>query len=146
MRVIFIKDLKGQGKKDDIKEVKAGYAMNFLIKNGYALAATDDNVKSHESDLKKRDKEEQAKILFCENLKKILEQDEYRFKIKAGKEGKTFGTISTKAIHDELNKKGYDIDKKNIMIENSIDSVGTHIVNVNLHKKVPANTKIVVEV
>ena len=142
MKVIFLKDLKGQGKKDEIKEVKDGYAENFLIKNGYAIKYTERSKEILNNQINTRNEQEKELIKECEKIKKELEKKEYVFKVKTGKEDKVFGTISSKAIADELIKDGYKVDKKKIYIDGSISSLGTHIVKVELHPKVVVELKI----
>ena len=137
MKVIFIKDLKGQGKRNEIKEVKDGYA-SFLVKNGYALIANDDNIKAHNRCLAKEEALEQEKIKACEEIKSKLEKVTLNFKLKTGNGDRVFGSISTKAIAEGLKKLNYNIDKKNIILDNAIDSLGVHKVKIQLHKKVIA--------
>jgi len=142
MKVIFLKDLKGQGKKDEIKEVKDGYAENFLIKNGYAIKYTTRSKEILNNQIEDRNEKEQELIKECEKIKKELEKKEYTFKVKTGKEDKVFGSISSKAIADELLKDGYKVDKKKIFIDGSISSLGTHVVKIELHPKVVLELKI----
>lgn len=142
MRVIFIKDLKGQGKKNDVKEVKDGYAQNFLIKNGYAVMATDINAKKVKKENEIKNHEENLLISEMEKLKVKLEKENITFKAKTGKNEAMFGKISTKQIKEELNKLGYKIDKTKILLDHDIVSLGTHNVEIELHKKVKAVLKI----
>ena len=136
MKVIFLKDLRGQGKKDEIKEVKDGYAENFLIKNGYAIKYTQRSNEILNKQIEKREEDEKELIKECEKIKKELENKEITFKVKTGKDGKVFGSISSKQISEELSKLGYKIDKKKINITDTINTLGTTIIDVNLHSKV----------
>lgn len=142
MNVIFIKDLKGQGKKGELKTVKDGYGVNFLIKNGYAVAATEGNKKHQETLKLKKELEEQDRLKDCEEIKKLLEKTTLIFKVKTGEKDRVFGTVSSKQIVTELKKKGIEVDKKCINTDYSISSLGTHEIKIELHKKVIATLKI----
>lgn len=142
MKVIFLKDLKGQGKKGEIKSVKDGYGINFLIKNGYAVAATEGNVKHQEKLNEKKIYEEQELIRECENLKEKLSKITLKFKVKTGALDKVFGSISSKQIVTELEKKGIKIDKRTIKNDNELACLGFHDVKIELHKKVTATIKV----
>ncbi len=142
MNVIFIKDLKGQGKKGELKAVKDGYGVNFLIKNGYAVAATEGNKKHQETLKLKKELEEQDRLKDCEEIKKLLEKTTLIFNVKTGEKDRVFGTVSSKQIVTELKKKGIEVDKKCINTDYSISSLGTHEIKIELHKKVIATLKI----
>lgn len=142
MKVIFIKDLKGQGKKGEVKEVKDGYGTNFLIKNGYAVAATPINLKRLEKENSEKALEENLLVRDMQDLKKKLEQKPLQFKVKTGEGGKVFGSISSKQIASELKSQGYDIDKKKIKIDGEISTLGIHNVEIELHKQVIAVVKV----
>ena len=137
MKVIFIKDLKKQGKVNEIKEVSDGYAINFLIKNGYAVKYTKTSSNILEADIKKKHEEEESLVKEATKLKERLEKISLEFGVKANN-GKVFGSISSKQISEELKKLGFDIDKKMIDTSGGLSSLGSHIVNINLHKKVKA--------
>ena len=145
MKVIFLKDLKGQGKKDEIKEVKDGYAENFLIAKGYAVKLTEQSLskfnrdKAKEKDLDDKNREEALKI------KEIIEKEELIFKVKTGEADKVFGSISPKQIKEELDKKGYSIDKKDILLDHPIQSLGYHDIKIILYKEVIATIKVKLE-
>ena len=145
MKVIFLKDVKGQGKKDDIKEVKDGYAENFLIKNGYAIKYSSRSKEILDNQIEDRNIKERELIKECEEIKKKLESKSYTFKVKSGKEGKVFGSVSSKQISDELNKLGFKIDKKKILLDGALTTLGYHNVKIELHKKVIAEIKIIME-
>lgn len=145
MKVILLKDVKKQGKKDDIIEVSDGYAQNFLIKNGYAIKYTSGSKTHLENNLNMRKEEEEKLIEKLKIIKKQIEDKELVFKVKVGKEGKLFGSISSKQIVEKLLENNIKVDKKNIDIKNSIDTLGVHLVHINLHKKVIAKAKILVK-
>lgn len=142
MKVIFIKDLKGKGKINDIKEVSDGYAMNFLIKNGYAVAYTKTSVDKLNQQIANNNEKERIAIENSNKIKQKLEKEKLVFPVKTGVNQKVFGTISSKQIIESLNSLGYKLDKKMIEIDNNISSLGTHVVKVNLHKKVEAKLTI----
>ncbi len=142
MQVIFIKDLKKQAKKGEIKEVKDGYAQNYLIKNGYAVKLTESSLASYEKEktLERNtimQKEEEAT-----KLKQDLEKVVLLFKVKTGEQDKVFGSISAKQIKDELHKKGYKIDKRQIELLSGLSSLGYHNVKINLFKNIDAIIKV----
>ena len=141
MKVIFIKDLKKQGKVNDVKEVSDGYAINYLIKNGYAVKYTKTSSNILDKDLKNKKKQEEIEIENANKIKKELEKLVLEFKVKANN-GKVFGSVSNKQICDELLKKGYKIDKKNIDNKQSISSLGMHVIKINLHKKVSCDLRV----
>ncbi|MBE6149627.1 MAG: 50S ribosomal protein L9 [Firmicutes bacterium] len=142
MKVIFIKDLKGQGKKGDIKEVKDGYGTNFLIKNGYAILANDGNLKQFNTQKEKEKLNEALKIKECEKIKEELEKLKIDIKVKTGAQDRVFGSVSTKQINEELKKLNYNIDKNKIKANEALSSLGTHVIDIELHKQVIAKLKI----
>ena len=142
MKVIFIRDLKGQGKKGDIKEVKDGYGNNFLIKNGYAVLANSGNMTKLKNEEARRGIDEILKVHDMEDIKKELEKKTFEFKAKTGKEGKMFGQISVKQLKEALGKEGYQIDKKQIHLDHPIQSLGIHFVEIELHRKVLAKMRV----
>ena len=142
MEVIFIKDLKNQGKKGQIKEVKDGYAENFLIKNGYAVKKNKENISKLNHELAKKEKETEEKIKEATELKEKLSKETLEFKVKTGQGDKVFGSISIKQIKDELLKEGYKIEKSQIDIPSPIASLGFHNVDINLYPEIIAKIKV----
>lgn len=144
MKVIFIKDLKNQGKKGEIKEVKDGYAKNFLIKNGYAIKETKESLRILDRDNKKAQELDEQHKKEAQELKQKLEQEKISFQVKTGQNDKVFGSISAKQIKDKLDEK-YKIDKKQILIKNPITSLGFHEVEIHLYKDIKAKIKVEVK-
>ncbi len=142
MKVIFIKNLKGQGKINDIKEVNDGYATNYLIKNGYAVKYTKTSLDRLNIDIENNKKEDEENKKNALNIKEKLEKEKIKFIVKSGTNGKVFGTISSKQISEELEKKGYKIDKKKININNPLNTIGHHLVEVELYKNIKAELNI----
>ena len=141
MQVIFLKDLRGQGKKGEIKEVADGYAMNFLIKKGYAVKKTETslnklNIEKENNRLLDEKNTKEAKEMAVKLSKLTI-----TFTAKAGKTNKMFGSISSKQIKEELDKLGYKFDKKQITSEN-INSFGFHNVDINIYKNIVGTIRV----
>ena len=142
MKVIFLKDLRGQGKKGEIKEVKDGYGKNFLIKNGYAVLATETSLNRLNKENEENRLLEQLNIKECKEIKSRLEKLKLRFKVKTGAGDRVFGSVSTKLIVEKLKDNGFDVDKRKIKLENPLTSLGFHNVDIELHKEVIATINI----
>ncbi len=145
MKVIFIKDLRGQGKRGEIKEVKDGYAENFLIKNGYANKLTEQNYKGYLETRKEEKALDEENRKNAQIIKEKLEKMELVFKVKTGVEDRVFGSVSSKQIKEELEKKNINIDKKQIMIEEGLSSLGYHNVKIELYKDIIGVVKVKLE-
>ena len=141
MQVIFLKDLRGQGKKGEIKEVADGYAMNFLIKKGFAVKKTEVSLNKLNIEKENNRLLDEKKTLEAKELAKKLEKVVITFKAKAGASDKMFGSISSKQIKEELDKLGYNFDKKQIASE-TINSFGFHEVMINLYKNVSGKIRV----
>lgn len=142
MKVIFLSDVRGQGKKGEIKEVKDGYGMNYLIKNNYAVQATNTSINRLKKENAEKALEENLLIKDMEDLKKKLEKEKIVFKAKTGNQDQMFGTISVKQIKEKLSELGYNIKKQDIHLEFPLQTLGFHEVEINLHKKVIAKIRV----
>lgn len=142
MKVILIQDVKKQGKKDDIINVSDGYATNFLFKNKLAVPYTETSKNILNSEINARNEKEEKLIQECKINKEKLEKENISFTFKSGDNGKLFGTVSTKQISEELKKQGFNIDKKQIILDGKIDTLGVYTIKIQLHKTVVANVKI----
>lgn len=137
MKVIFLKDVKGQGKKGEVKEVPTGYANNFLLKNNLAEEATPGNLRKLKAQQQKEKEREQAEKEAAEQLREQLKNITVQITAKAGEGGRLFGSITSKQIADELKKKHkIPIDRRKIELKDSLRSLGHHRIDVKLHPEV----------
>lgn len=142
MKVIFIKDLKGQGKKGDIKEVKDGYGQNFLIKKGYAKLFNEKNYNELELQKKQEKKQDDLKRSEALKLKEKLEKTNLLFKVKTGEGDRVFGSVSQKQIKEALENKGFKILKTQIEMEHNLTSLGFSNVTIRLYKDIVATIRV----
>lgn len=146
MKVLLIKDVKSLGKAGEVKEVKDGYANNFLIAKGYAKAATNEVLRKYDAQEKKKAEELRYEIQNANNLKNELEKITIDIKKPIGENGSLFGSVTKDDIVTALsNQHKYEIDKKNLDINEHIKSVGIYEIKVKLGHGVNANLKINVE-
>lgn len=142
MKVIFLKDVKGQGKKGEIKNVADGYARNFLIRQGLASPATDSKVKQlnreKESERNRKDQERQSAQLLADRLGEMT----IVIEATAGVGGKLFGAVTGKQISKELESRNIDIDKRKLLLEEPIRTLGVTEIAIKLHQDVTAKLKV----
>lgn len=132
MKVILLQDVKGQGKKGEVVDVNEGYARNFLIKKGLAEIATasklnDISMKKSAADFHKA---EEVKV--TRELAKTLNGKTFTVKIKAGQNGKVFGSVTAANIADSLAAAGHAVDKRKIVLPNPIKNIGTYSIELKL--------------
>ncbi|MBO1514941.1 MULTISPECIES: 50S ribosomal protein L9 [Metabacillus] len=143
MKVIFLKDVKGKGKKGEVKNVADGYAQNFLLKQGLAVEASNANVSSLNAQKKKQEKEAIEELEQMQELKKVLEELTVQLSAKSGEGGRLFGSITSKQIADELKKShSIKLDKRKIDLPDAIRALGFTNVPVKLHPEVSATVKV----
>ena len=140
MKIILLENVKGTGKKDEIKEVKDGFG-NFIIKSKKAVSYSEKSKEVLKTQLENKKEEEDRIYKEALELKSKLEKTTLTFKVKTGVQDKVFGSISSKQISEELKKKNLNVDKKIIDAEN-INSLGMHLVKIKLHKKVTAELNV----
>ncbi len=147
MKVIFLADVKGKGKKGEIKEVPTGYAQNFLIKKNLAKEATSQSIGELKGKQKAEEKAQAEILAEAQAVKAVLDEDKTRvqFKEKVGPDGRTFGSITAKKISEELQKQfGVKVDKRHIVLDHPIRAIGLIEVPVKLHKEVTAEIKLAI--
>ena len=145
MKVIFLADVKGQGKKGEIKEVPTGYAQNFLIKKKLAKEATNQAISELRGQQKSKEKARAEMIAEAESIKAKLAEEAtlVQFVEKVGPDGRTFGSITSKKIAEELDKQfGIKVDKRHIQLDHPLRSVGLVDVPVKLYQDVTGTIKL----
>lgn len=139
MEIILKKDLKGLGYKNDIVKVKNGYGRNFLIPQGIAVLATDSNKKMQAEEIKQSSFKEQKLRTEATVLAEKLAEVTVKVGAKAGESGKIFGSVTNIQLADALKKAGYDVERKNIeMNEEAVKTLGTYSAKVRLFKEIAA--------
>ena len=144
MKVILTQDMDSLGLAGEIVEVARGYARNYLIPKKVALEATEDNIKRTET---QRKNIEVKRIKLKEDAQKIKERlAEVTISIaqKVGEEDKLYGSVTTMNIADELEKQGITIDRRKIILDKPIKSLGEFSVPIKLHPQVTASIKVTV--
>ncbi len=146
MKVILNQDVIGLGEEGDIKEVANGYARNYLLPKKFAVLNTRQNLDGLEHKRAAIENRKEEKRKEAQSLRERLEAEEIKFAVPAGENGKLFGSVNNTLVAVELEKKGFQIEKKRIEIpEHTIRSVGTYKVKVKLYDKEEALIKLIVE-
>ncbi|MBZ4672446.1 50S ribosomal protein L9 [Deferribacterales bacterium Es71-Z0220] len=145
MKVIFLKDVKNVAKANEIKEVKEGYARNYLFKNNLAVEATKENIDKLNKKLEKIAATEEQRVQNAKDLAEKLKKLEVKMKKKAGEKGRLFGAITSAEIADEVKNLGIELDKKLIDLKTPIKEVGVFNVDVNIYKGIKGQLKVVVD-
>ena len=143
MKVIFLQDVKGKGKKGDIKDVSDGFAKNFLLPKKMAVEATAANLNAakgkQESIQYHKDMEEDNANMLSEKIAEIS----LNISAKAGENGKLFGSVTSKELSEILKKEhGFDIDKRKFVLPDGIKSEGAYTVDIKLHPGIVAKLKV----
>lgn len=145
MKVILLKDIKGTGKKGDVKEVSDGYARNFLFPKKLAVQAGTTEVKELNEKKKSQEIKEQKEYEAAVELGKKMEEMNVTLYSKAGDCGRLFGSITSKDVAAQIKKEhGIEVDKRKVMLDEPIRTLGSRFVEVKIHQKVV--TKIRVDV
>ncbi len=144
MKVIFLKNVKGVANEGDVKDVKEGYAKNFLFKQKLALEATPANMKAHEEKLESLKEQEKLKVAEAKALAEKLKTTKIEFSLKAGETGRLYGAVTSQEISDALAKIGLPVDKKLFDMKEPIKEAGTHTVKVNIYKEVKSQLTVVI--
>jgi len=134
MKVLFYEDVKNVANAGEVKNVKDGFARNYLLKKNLAVEATKSNIEKLEKIQDRILEKEKSLIEKTEKLSSDIEKISIVLTRKAGEKGKLYGAITSQEIAEELNKKGLDIDKKQIALKLPIKEIGEHKITINLAK------------
>jgi len=146
MKVLLKKDHELLGAAGDIKEVKDGYARNYLIPHGIATPATPSNIKSYDEVKRQKSRKTERETKDAKVIASRLESTPVTVFVKTADEGKIYGSVTPQMIYDLLLEKGYQtIDRKKIVIPEHIKSVGEYEVDIKLYTNVVAKLKVIVE-
>lgn len=144
MKVILDKEVKGRGKRGDIIDLQPGFA-NHLIRNKQAIVASPENLKKFENERKQAEIAAEKHLQEMKELKKIVDSKTIKVAVKVGAEGRIFGSVSMKQVVDAFEKEtGIALDKRKIDYEDTITSLGTYNIPIQLHKEVIATIKLFV--
>ena len=146
MEVILLEDVKSLGKKGQIVKINDGYARNFVLPKKLGLEATPKNLNDLKLKKANEDKIAKEKLEAAKEFAKVLEESTVVVKIKSGEGGRTFGSVSSKEIAQEAKKQlDFDIDKKKIVLDEPIRTLGTHVIQIKLHKDVTSKMNVKVQ-
>ena len=143
MKVILTEDIKGKGKAGDIIEVPDVYGRNAVINKGKGVEATAANINSLRLKNKHEEKLEAERVAKAKDIKNLIDNKDVEIEVKKGKDGKLFGSVTSKEVAEEIkNKFNIDIDKKDIKLKAAIKELGETTVKVKLHKDISAEIKV----
>lgn len=142
MKVIFLQDVKGQGKKGEVKDVSEGYANNFLFPKKMAAPASDGAMKVLEQQKKAEDKRKAQEKADAEALGRKLAESTVTIKAKSGADGRLFGAVSSKQVAEALDKAGLKVDKRKLVMDEPIRTLGFTEVAVKLHPEVTSKIRV----
>ncbi len=142
MKVVLLETIEGLGSVGQEVKVKNGYARNYLIPKGLALIATDSNIRAFKDKIQARVRSEAKSREHAVKLSEDLASVTLKFEAKTGQEGKLFGSITSADIYDALKDKGFEVDRKKIVLSDAIRHIGTHEVAVRLFSEVTATIKV----
>lgn len=143
MKVIFLQDVKGKGKKGEVKNVAEGYARNFLIPRGLAVIADESNMKQLKQQQKMESKRKEQEKEQAEQLAAKLEKITVNIPAKAGEGGRLFGSVTSKQVAEELQKQHrIKIDRRKLELPEPIRNLGVTQIPLKLHPEVTATVKV----
>lgn len=145
MRVVLRRDVSGLGRAGDVKDVAEGYAQNYLLPRGLAAVATAAELKRLSQERASAQARSRRARVEAEQLAKRLTATTLTFGLKAGRDGKTFGSVTNKDIAESLREQGIEIDRAKIHLEEPLRTLGVHSVEVRVLTDVRAAVTVAIE-
>jgi len=145
MKIILLKDVPNLGKELDIKDVKPGYARNFLIPQNLVVPATKRNLQWQERELEKKKSKEEQKTKELQEMIKKLKNLKLQISVKTGSKGELFEKITSIKIVNLLKKEGFEMSKENIIFKEPIEKIGEYVIPISLGKDFKTKIKLVVK-
>lgn len=145
MKVILLQDVENLGKKYDVKDVTSGFGRNYLIPKGLAELATQGKLNSLEQRKAVLAKKTEAELKDVQEIIKKLEGEEVKIKVKVGEEGQLYESVKAKNISDALTQLGFDISKKQIILDSPIKETGEFNIRISFNHNLEAAIKLIIE-
>ncbi len=142
MKVILRSDITNVGRQGEIKDVSAGFVRNYLVPQNLAMEATPQNLKIWEREKVKLEKQREEVINAAKATAEKLEANEFITKVKIGENGKIFGSVTNSNIAKLFKDQGFEVNKRDILLADSIKETGNYEISVRLHPEVVAKVKV----
>jgi large subunit ribosomal protein L9 len=144
MKVILLKDIENLGKKYEIKEVSAGYARNYLIPKKLAKVANEKNLKWLEKQKEKEEKKAEEELKKIQEAASAIDGQEIIIQVKVGEDGQLYESITAQKIYEKLKELGFEIKRKQILLESPIKELGEFPVKIKFPHNLEAEIKLIV--
>lgn len=141
MNIILKQDVENVGEAGEVVTVKDGYGRNYLIPQGLAILASPGAIRAIEEERRQRSRKIEATVKNAQELANQVEEISVTISMKAGEDGKIFGTVTTQQLADALKDKGFDIDRKNIEVDTEVKNLGEYTATVTILKDIKASLK-----
>ena len=145
MKIILVQDVKGTGRKGEVREVKDGFGRNFLIAKGLAKPATSENLNLHQQEINHHQAEENHKQQELEQHAQLVNSLTLEHPLKVGKNGSVFNAVNKQVIRDFLKEKGIPVEKEGIELEESLKKPGEYKIKISLSRGLEARLKVILK-
>lgn len=144
MRIVLIKDHEKLGKAGKVLEVKDGFARNYLIPQGYALPENSASLKKIQEEMRLKELKQKRALQKSIDLANKLKSITITIPVQVGEEDRVFGSVTNQQIAEQLNALGYDIDKRQIILDEPLKALGMYEIPIKIHSDITATIKVFV--